>query len=251
MKEAFTYMFKDPGYRKKAEVYFVFCFIALALMATPELANISSGVCPYAQSPIVTPTTSPILLFLPLIGMVFNFILSGYYFTCVQAITKQQNNIVLPFMNIWSSFVKGFKFFVAVILTSIVFGILYALCVFGGPIAIGVFSLILLLIFGLCGNAFMWLFSIEGKISTFFAWKKAACLVKQNAGIYFKNWFLSGLLIIVGAIVSTLFMFLFNYLLENAYIAWIATSIEGAVIASYTAFVGMYLIAKSIKPSDV
>lgn len=251
MKKAFTYMFQDPGYRKKTEIYFVICFFALALMATPELANIGAGVNPYTQTPKITQVTSPMFFFLPLIGSAFSIILSGYYFTCVQAIAQQQNNIVLPFMNIWTSFVKGFKFFVTVILTSLVIGILYALCSFVGSFGIIIFSIILLLIFGLCGNAFMWLYSIEGKLTTFFAWKKAAILVKKNAGIYFRNLLLSILLIIAGAIVSTLFMLLFNYLLNNTYIAWILTSIEGAVIASYTAFVGMYLIAKSIKPSDV
>ena len=53
MREAFTYMFKDPGYNNKATVYFVICFISLALMASPELANFNGSAM--MQGPKVTP----------------------------------------------------------------------------------------------------------------------------------------------------------------------------------------------------
>ena len=70
MKEAFTYMFKDPRYNDKAIVYFVICFIALALMATPEISNLNTvGL---SQGPKITPVTNPIFIILPFIGTLFN-----------------------------------------------------------------------------------------------------------------------------------------------------------------------------------
>ena len=60
-----------------------------------------------------------------------------------------------------------------------------------------------------------------------------------------------GLITLIGGLASLLFLFLFNFLVNNVYVAWILTSIEGAIIALYTAFVSMYLIAKSIDPETV
>ena len=123
MREAFTYMFKDPRYNDKAMTFFIICFIAFALKASPEVLKINTmGL---AQGPQVTPVSNPILLVvLPLIGTLFDWVLSGYCLTSIQAITKQNQNYILPFMNIGSSFVKGFKFTVAIILCITAIGIL-------------------------------------------------------------------------------------------------------------------------------
>ena len=249
MREAFTYMFKDPGYNNKATVYFVICFISLALMASPEIANLNSTAV--IQGPKVAPVTNPTFMFLPILGSIFNWILCGYYFTCVQALTQQNQNYVLPFLKIGGSFLKGIKFTIAIILISIVLTTLGVLLSVTGPIGIAIFAILAFLLFVIWGNAFMWLFANEGKFSTYFAWKKVTRLVSENSKTYFKNWFLLILLTLAGAIASILFMLLFNFLVNNIYLAWILTSIEGAIIASYTAFVGMYLIAKSIKPETV
>jgi hypothetical protein len=218
-------------------------------MATPEISNLNTvGL---SQGPKVTPVTNPIFIILPFIGTLFNWILTGYYLTCIKAITGQNQNYILPFMNIWTSFVKGFKFIIATILITIALTLLGVLFAFAGPIGVGLFSIILIILLCAWGNAFMWLFANEGKILTFFAWKKAAKLVAANRKSYFKNLLILILLTIAGAIISTLFVLLFNYLVNNIYVAWILASIEGAIIASYTAFVSMYLVAKSIKPETV
>ena len=87
MREAFTYMFKDPRYSDKAIMYFIICFISLALIASPEIGNMHS--VSLSQGPQVTPVTNPVFAVLPFIGTLINWILCGYYFTCVQALTKQ------------------------------------------------------------------------------------------------------------------------------------------------------------------
>ena len=113
MREAFTYMFKDPRYNDKAMIYFIICTLSLSLMATPELANLNTL---FANGPKVAPVTNPIFTILPLIGALFNWILCGYFYNCVQALTKQKQNYILPFLNIGSAFVKGFKFTISIIL---------------------------------------------------------------------------------------------------------------------------------------
>lgn len=248
MREAFTYMFKDPRYNDKAIAYFVICTLSLALMGAPELASINTLL---ADGPKVTTTTSPLFTILPVIGMVFNMILCGYYYTCVQALTRQNQNYILPFINIPSSFIKGLKLFIAVFLFLIVTGIACALFTFAGQLGVVICYTLFLLLFSICANAFLWLFSNEGKISTFLAWNKAFKLISANSKTYFTNLIILGLITLAGALASTLFLFLFNFLVSNIYVAWILTSIEGAIIASYTAFVSMFLIAKSIKPETV
>lgn len=250
MKEAFTYMFKDPMYEKKAMSYFLICFASLALMATPELNNISDF-----YSMTITPTIKPInplLNLLPLAGTLFNFILCGYFYTCVQAITNQNNNIVLPYLKIGSSFAKGFCFaifFFSLTLSPI--ALLFGLLGSASTTVFVCLSMIVALMFLIYTPAFLWLFANEGKLSTFFAWRKVINLVNLNKKTYFKNYSILFLLTLLGAIISLVFMFLFNFLLGNVYLAWIATSIVGAIIASYIAFVGMYLLAKSFKSDSV
>ena len=252
MKEAFTYVFKDPGYSKKALVYFMVCFITLALMASPQLLTAGIYSESVIQEPQITPVTNPLLIiFISIIGYVFNMFLTGYYYTCIHAIVNQQNNIVLPYMNFGNSFIKGLKFTVAIILISSLVGLLFVLTSFAGLIVSTVLAAVLLLFFGMSCVSFMWIFAIKSNVSVFFAWKEAVKLINQNKNTYYKNWFVFTLLIALGALLSTLFMALFNFLFDNIYLAWIASSIEGAIIASYVAFVGMYLVAKSIKPLDI
>ena len=73
MREAFTYMFKDPGYERKAIIYFLICFCSMALMMSPELANI--GAPNFAEAVKVAKPTNPIFIFLPLIGNFFTLLL--------------------------------------------------------------------------------------------------------------------------------------------------------------------------------
>lgn len=249
MREAFTYMFKDPGYDKKAIIYFIICFCSMALMMSPELANI--GAPNFAEAAKAAKPSNPVFVFLPLIGNFFSLLLAGYHLNCVEAITKQERNIVLPLFNLGTAFVRGFKNIIASLLMTLVLVLLFIPFIIGGKVTIIVGTVLLLLFTLYFFNALMWIFANEGKLTSYLAWKKAVKLVAQNGGTYFVNWLVLILLTIFGGILSSLLMLLFNFLLGNAYTAWLATSIESAVIASYVAFVGMYLVAKSIRPNSV
>ena len=248
MREAFTYMFKDPGIKDKATTYIIICFIAFALTALPEISQFS-GIA--TTSPYITPVTAPSFELLAFCGKLLNLVLLGYSFTCVGAIIKQNQNIVLPFLNIWNSFVKGFKFNIATILLILpIIPLTFIISLLGKNIAV-IFIALIILLFIVYNNAFLWLYANEGKLNTYFEWKKVAQLVRANKKVYFTNFLLLILISFASALCSIVFMLLFNFLVNNVYIAWILTSIEGAIIASYTAFVGMYLVAKSIDPKTV
>lgn len=249
MREAFTYMFKDPGYDKKAITYFVICLCSLALTMSPELANITTPN--FAEAAKVAKPSNPIFTFLPIIGNFFSLLLAGYHLNCVEAITKQNQNIVLPFFNLATAFVRGIKNVIASLFMTLVLVLLFIPCIIGGKIAIAVGTVLLILFLLYFFNALMWIFANEDKLTSYMAWKKAIKLVAQNKGTYFVNWLLLITLTIAGGILSSALMILFNFLLGNAYTAWLATSVESAIIASYVAFVGMYLVAKSIRPDSV
>ena len=90
MREAFTYMFKDPRYSDKATVYFVICFIAFALVGLPEITKLSAIV----GTPSITPVTNPLFKLLSTIGkLLLKTVLLGYCYTCIGAIIKQNQNI--------------------------------------------------------------------------------------------------------------------------------------------------------------
>ena len=126
MREAFTYMFKDPGYDKKAITYFVICLCSLALTMSPELANITTPN--FAEAAKVAKPSNPIFTFLPIIGNFFSLLLAGYHLNCVEAITKQNQNIVLPFFNLATAFVRGIKNVIASLFMTLVFVIVGGDC---------------------------------------------------------------------------------------------------------------------------
>lgn len=248
MREAFTYMFKDPGIKDKATTYIIICFIAFALTALPEISQFS-GIA--TTSPYITPVTTPSFELLAFCGKLLNLVLLGYSFTCVGAIIKQNQNIVLPFLNIWNSFVKGFKFNVGIILLLLPLILLIFLFSLLSKFATIIFTILVFLLFIIIGNSFIWTFANENKISIFFDLKRIFRYIAENKKTYFKNLLFIILIGIVSAIISVLFMLLFNLLINNVYLAWILTSLEGAIIATYTFFVSIYLIAKSINPQTV
>lgn len=253
MREAFIYMFRDPMFGKKAFTYWVICFFALLLAGAVEVFKTSIAT----QSPAVNSVSNPFLILLPLVSILLYAILGGYYFTCVKAIFEQKNNIVLPFINLWKNFVKGTKFGIAqsiptLILLAIIYSLATPIFTTNNLIFASVLVIIFCTFYFIYSNAFYLLFANEGKFLTYFRWKKVCVMLKNaNKKIYFKNLFLVLFVDILGGLLSSLFTYIFNALITNTYVAWILTSAEGALIAGCTAFVTMYLVAKSIDPQTV
>ena len=249
MREAFTYMFKDPGYEKKAIVYFVILFLATALSISPEFANME--MANFSNPKMYAETSNPIFIFFPLIANFFMILLGGYHMVCIQAISKQGNNIVLPFFNFKLAIVTGFKNLIANLLLIIVTLLLFVPFLIILKVASAFVGVLFALFLGIIFNALTWIFAHDGKLTSYLCWKKAISLVKQNSRSYFVNLLVLGLLSLAGTIVIGILSLLFNFLLGNIYLSWIATAAEIAIIASYIAFVCMYLIAKSIKYESI
>lgn len=253
MREAFTYMFKDTMFGKKAFMYWFICFLTLLLAGALEVFKTPVAT----QTPTVNSVSNPFLIVLPLASILLYAILGGYYFAGIKAIFEQKNNIVLPFINPWKNFVKGAKFGIAQsIPTLILLTIIYLLAVPVFTTNERIFASILAIIFCsfyfIYSNAFYLLFANESKLLTYFRWKKVCEMLKNaNKKIYFRNLFLVLLVDILGGLLSSLFTYIFNFLVKNTYAAWIVTSAEGALIAGCTAFVTMYLVAKSFKTETV
>lgn len=253
MREAFTYMFKDPMFGKKAFTYWSICFLTLLLAGVAEAFKAPIAT----QTPTINSVSNPFLTTLPLVSIFLFAILGGYYFSGVKAIFEQKNNIVLPFINTWKNFVKGVKFGIAqAIPILILVAIIYSLATPSFTTSNLIFATVLAIIFCtfyfIYSNIFYLLFANEGKFFTYFRWKKACETLKiANKKIYFRNLFLVIFVDILGGLLSSLFTYIFNLLISNHYAAWIITSAEGALIAGCTAFVTMYLVAKSIEPETV
>ena len=246
MREAFSYMFKDPGFGQKFVPFCFVNFIALLLFGAPQLTSITSSV------PTVLKVTNPFWYWLPFLGGIISFALFGYATVCIKAITQKTSDIVLPFFNFKNSILRGFRFLIATL----------------GFTLIGVFSLFILtltqawlllilaiIILGgfalIYFNALFWIFANEERLSSFFAWKKATRYIKQNLKQYLNN---LGIIILINLIASTLsgiIMYTMNYIFSTSHVAWIASSLTGSIISSYVAFVTIYLIAKSIKTDSV
>ena len=112
-------------------------------------------------------------------------------------------------------------------------------------------TIALILFFLFFINAFSVLFAKDSNLLTFFAWKKVILIISCNFCRYFKFWTYNLLITIIGAVISILFTYLFNMIFGNIYIAWLVTSIEAAFIATYIAFINMYLVAKSVDSDSV
>ena len=256
MREAFTYMFKDTMFGKKAFTYWVISFLALLLAGALEVFKTPVAT----QAPTVNSVSNPFLIVLPLASILLYAILGGYYFTGIKAIFEQKNNIVLPFINPWKNFVKGAKFGIAQSLPTLILLAIIYLFFLRTPLfatnIVKIFSIVLVVIFCtfyfIYTNAFYLLFANEDKIFAYFRWKKVCEMLKNtNKKIYFRNLFLVIIVDVLGGLLSSLFTYIFNFLVKNTYVAWIVTSAEGALIAGCTAFVTMYLVAKSFEAETV
>ena len=120
MRECFTYMYKDNCIHKKAFIYFILSFIAMSLVALADM-NSCTGGCPINQATLITPSIKFDILCYRLVGLILHTITLGYFITCLEAVIKQKENILLPFFNIKLSFTKGLKLFLSIIITILIY----------------------------------------------------------------------------------------------------------------------------------
>lgn len=253
MREAFTYMFKDNCFWKKAGVFFLLSILTSFLMGYGDSCN-NTGGCPLSQAPQVEPVTDLFSIGLNLLGLFFGALLCGYYFNIIEAISKQEKNIVLPFFNFGSCLVKGFKFTIASILLFLVLILVGAIFIFllnkspfWGIIVETVLLVVCSIFFAIISMGVIWNYANTNQILSIFAWKKVFNLIKANKVSYYSALGFCVLTAIAAMIVTTILVIISVFMIDSATIASIVFLVIATIIASYTAFVYMYLIAKSIK----
>lgn len=241
MKEAFTYLFKDPGFKNKAGVYAILIgLIAICNCFTHQPININNSF-------ELTNSTSNIAL--TLFKFIVYIFVVGYYLNIIKAISEQKTNIVLPFFNIKCG-IKALKYLLAITLAFVAFTSITLLFGILGEIYSHIFAYAIISFYVIYAISFLWLFAKDEDILTFFDFKSAINYVKQSPKNYFKH---VGLIIIV-SILGAAFTLLIEYLTAFISLKMLSIgiySVISAIIETYIGFTTAYLIAKSIKIKTV
>lgn len=246
MKEAFTYMFKDNCYYKKALVFLILTFIESACIAFAQM-NSCAGMCPFsAGEGIFTPNKTNVLIF-QLIGLLFNLLVVGYFNTCVEAITKQVNNIILPFFNIVNCFFKGLKYFVAIFIPIVLYSFIIGFIQVFNPLVANIVLGIILLLYLVLSIGFIWLFANEKSFFAFLSFRKVIKKVIQSPLNYFKYLLFIAIVCVLTFTLKFAFEFIFALFPISPLVTMLISTLMSAVISAYLTFVLVYLTAKSIK----
>lgn len=249
MKEAFNFMFKDNMFKKKAFIYVIVAFIANLI------SNIANTMAP---QPNTAPTIQYIIIFI--VGALLMLIPSGYGMSCIKAFIEQNENIVLPFLNVKNNFIIGFKLAVSVLIMALIFGlgitilaILLAIvfsmlkAISAGTIVLWVLMLALILILAYYSLAFCYIFVTTEKYTSFLQFRNATRLIKNDIKHYSLSALLFiGLTILVGILgtIITALLGLFGI------VGLVLSTLITAFISGYTVYVFTYLTAKAVKNSD-
>lgn len=241
MKEAFNYMFKDNLFKQKWAAYF--CFAFLGAFVT-NLGN--------------SPVLGSLKIFAPLfliLGIIILFIPTGYIVACIRALSGQKENYLLPGFNYKHNMFTGFKFWVAVLILSLIFGIgctviSAVIAVIAGILKAKVFAIVgitfvmvfPILIIAYYALALNKIFADTDSWTSFIKFKQATAMIKQSS--HYNKWFLifivlNGLLGIISGVLSAL---------GAGSIGWLViTTLISAMLASYVAFVNAFITAKCIE----
>ncbi len=246
MKTAFLYMFKDNMFLKKATTLSLLIFTITAMLGAPELLNTISSM------PEVNKVAIPIIHWLPILALPLLFIQYGYMATSIKAIMQQDSSVILPFLNLRISAVKGFKIFLAIILALLFLTLLGAVeyliaGVLKNPVLVVIIQFIVATFVLFYITALLWIFALEEKVLSLFAFRKATNLIKNNFKKYLLSIALIFLINVVSAFLSSMIIYGLNYLFNNIYMVWLLSSLIGAIIACYVIYVSVFLVARSIK----
>ena len=250
MYHYFTYMFKDNKFYQKYLFYLLFL-------------GINTFITLYTEPRLKIHNFSLEIIFLYLLGIIIQFILSGYFVSCVKAIINQRDNFVLPMLNLKNNIVLGFKydlslilfialysllifmltvlFYIPSLLTSI-FPEMFITCVkwliYAGLCTVIIAGIVYIAIFIL---AFSYIFAKTNSITVFFQLKQAITLIKNNLKHYLCSLGIAAVFIVLTASLVELVAFLTA--------GNIITEFLSLILTSYTVFVCAYLVANIEKKS--
>lgn len=252
---AFSYMFKDKEFVKKALIYFMLAFIIqmIALIFNYKFEHKILYAIPF------------FLFYLYMSCVIF-----GYSISCSQGLIKNKENTELPFIKPWNDFIKGLKGYLGLFLQN--------LCLLLCAFTIGIPSAIIAIIIGILGGskALMFLVGLLGvlvllllvlflliiipaliymyikteRILSLINFKKACSIIKENTIKYFKAVGIICLVVIVLGVTS--FVLQLGLGLAGTYNTELTTdvltkilvySLLVSVICVYGFFVSAYAVA--------
>ncbi|MBR2429857.1 DUF4013 domain-containing protein [bacterium] len=265
MREAFTYMFKDNCFYKKAFVYFILSFIPMTILAIADM-NFNSNSCQIGLAPVALSSVKMEALCYDLLAIFFYVLSAGYFITSLEAVIIQKTNIILPFFNFEYCLKKGFRFALSIALTLLVWGLpllFLAKCssiffkgasiLFGILLVLVINFLVVVFIFVLYGvfyNYLMYLYAKDGKFTTFISLRQALKFIIEPPKTYFKYWSVLILLNLINLALVYLSERLFG-LFDNSYLTMVLTNIISCTLGTYSAYVSLILISKSVKTDSV
>lgn len=265
MREAFTYMFKDNYFYKKAFVYFILAFIPMTILAITDM-NSCSNSCQIGQAPVALSSIKFEALCYKMLAIFFSLLHTGYFITSLEAVIRQKTNIILPFFNFEYCLKKGFRYALSIVLALLVWNLpllFLAKCssIFfkGESILFGIHLVqvinflvlvFIIVLYSVFCNYLMYSFAKEDKFTTFLNFKQAFKNIMIAPKNYFKYW---GVLMFLNLIVITL-VYLFERLFglfNNSYLTMVLTNIISCTLGTYFGYVSLMLISKSVKTDSV
>lgn len=257
MKKAFYYMFKDTETFKKTYILLLFL---LASNLVINFSNILHTFIPVLntnwQDSMFDPIWNWVYVLLSFVSITLMFIPNGYALSLIKSLSNQENNFILPEMNMKQNFLKGLKVAVGFGLIYLLFVVVASLFLTASAIITIAFSnqillsltavmiLITLLVFLFYFPIFNFMFAYKSNLLTFFRYMMATKIFTIDKKLYFK-----GVSIFAGIFLFTmLFTSLLSSIpvLRNPFLFAIST-ISISLLTYYFMLVESFIIAKSIK----
>lgn len=249
MKKAFSYMFQDSLFGKKAVIYFV---LTLFITFLNLLVNLYSELNPNSYFPVY-------IYVYAFFGIFVSFLLDGYFIACIQKFTEDMENPVIPFINFKRDMKKGLKLLVAKVLAFIVYGaiffgmvtLFYFIHVSGLKILADILAhlwiLALIAFLSVYSLSFVNLFVKTESLKSLINFPKATKFIKEHAKEYFKTLGILVLLVVAVFILNFVFMTLFMFLIGNNALTSFIMALFISLVTIYLMYVSAHIIANFIK----
>lgn len=257
MRKAFYYMFKDVEVFKKTYVFLLFI---LASTLVSNFSNILHEFIPvlnvHWQDSMYDPIWNWVYVLLAFISIILMFIPNGYALSLIKSLSNQEENYVLPEMEMKRNFLQGLKVAVGFGLIYLLFVIVASLFLTASVIIALAFAnqimfyltvamiAVVLFVFLFYFPIFNFMFAYKSNLLTFFRYMMATKIIMLDKKLYFKGIALFAGVFLFTVIIASLLSSV--PVLRNPFLFAISTILV-SLLAYYFILVESFVIAKSIK----